>query len=79
MPLCFMELQVVDTTFSRFTYQVVVPKALAPKDLIKVFESKEAVVLPLWDPMVSLLYLYSHPKLGLRVLWPECTYIMRLL
>jgi hypothetical protein len=35
-------------------YQVVVPKALAPKELVAVFESGERVVLPPWDPMVWL-------------------------
>ena len=38
---------------SRFVYQVVVPKALAPKDLVEVYESGEFIVLPPWDPMVS--------------------------
>lgn len=33
-------------------YQVVVPKPLAPKDLVAVFESGEKIVLPAWDPMV---------------------------
>ena len=36
----------------RFVYQVVVPKALAPKDLVQVYEAGELVVLPAWDPMV---------------------------
>jgi bleomycin hydrolase len=36
----------------RYVYQVVVPKALAPKELVKVYESGERVVLPPWDPMV---------------------------
>jgi hypothetical protein len=36
----------------RFVYQVVVPKALAPRELVKVFDSGEAIVLPPWDPMV---------------------------
>lgn len=36
----------------RFVYQVVVPKAMAPKKLVAVFESGEKVVLPPWDPMV---------------------------
>jgi bleomycin hydrolase len=36
----------------RFVYQVVVPKALAPRELVKVFEDGERIVLPLWDPMV---------------------------
>lgn len=39
---------------SRFVYQVVVPKALAPKELVKVYESDEMVVLPAWDPMGAL-------------------------
>lgn len=39
----------------RFVYQIVVPKALAPKDLVKVFEAGGATVLPPWDPMVRLL------------------------
>ena len=36
-------------------YQVVVPKALAPKELVQVFESGEMVVLPAWDPMVRVI------------------------
>ena len=36
----------------RFVYQIVVPKALAPKDLVEVYESGEVIVLPPWDPMV---------------------------
>ena len=36
----------------RFVYQVVVPKALAPKDLLQVYEAGDWVVLPPWDPMV---------------------------
>ena len=36
----------------RYVYQVVVPKALAPKDLVQVYEAGELVVLPPWDPMV---------------------------
>ena len=28
------------------------PKALAPKDLVKVVEGEERIVLPPWDPMV---------------------------
>jgi aminopeptidase C len=39
--------------FCRFVYQVVVPKVLAPKELVKVLESGDKVVLPPWDPMVS--------------------------
>ncbi|OCH87297.1 peptidase C1B bleomycin hydrolase [Obba rivulosa] len=43
-----------DAWFDQFVYQVVVPKALAPKELVKVFETGEKHVLPLWDPMGSL-------------------------
>ncbi|KAF4620610.1 hypothetical protein D9613_000254 [Agrocybe pediades] len=43
-----------DAWFDEFVYQVVVPKALAPKDLVAVFESGEKIVLPPWDPMGSL-------------------------
>ncbi|KZP18737.1 bleomycin hydrolase [Athelia psychrophila] len=43
-----------DAWFDEFVYQVVVPKALAPKELVKVFEGTERVVLPAWDPMGAL-------------------------
>ncbi|KAF8629210.1 hypothetical protein AX17_005795 [Amanita inopinata Kibby_2008] len=43
-----------DHWFEEFVYQVVVPKALAPKDLVQVYESREMVVLPPWDPMGAL-------------------------
>ena len=33
-------------------YQVVVSKTLAPKELVKVYEGNDRVVLPPWDPMV---------------------------
>lgn len=39
--------------FCRFVYQVVVAKTLAPKELVKVFEGDDKVVLPPWDPLVS--------------------------
>ena len=39
----------------RYVYQVVVPKQLADKDLLNVFQSKEMVVLPPWDPMVCYI------------------------
>ncbi len=42
-----------DAWFEQFVYQVVIPKALAPKELAKVFEGREWTVLPPWDPMVS--------------------------
>lgn len=41
----------------RFVYQVVVHKSLAPKDLVKVYEADDAVVLPAWDPMVRIFIL----------------------
>jgi len=43
-----------DAWFDEYVYQVVVPKALAPKDLVAVYESAETVVLPPWDPMGAL-------------------------
>ncbi|KAF9449174.1 peptidase C1B, bleomycin hydrolase [Macrolepiota fuliginosa MF-IS2] len=43
-----------DKWFEEFVYQVVVPKALALKELVAVFESGERVVLPPWDPMGTL-------------------------
>ena len=44
-----------DAWFEQFVYQVVIPKALAPTELVKVFEAGEKTVLAPWDPMVSLL------------------------
>ncbi|KAK2467900.1 hypothetical protein APHAL10511_000195 [Amanita phalloides] len=43
-----------DAWFEQFVYQVVIPKALAPKDLVQIYESGEMIVLPAWDPMGSL-------------------------
>ncbi|CDO72541.1 hypothetical protein BN946_scf184983.g24 [Trametes cinnabarina] len=43
-----------DAWFEQFVYQVVIPKALAPRELVKVFEEGEKQVLPPWDPMGSL-------------------------
>ncbi|TBU49472.1 peptidase C1B bleomycin hydrolase [Dichomitus squalens] len=43
-----------DRWFEEWVYQVVIPKQLAPKDLVKVFEGEERVVLPAWDPMGAL-------------------------
>ncbi|KAJ7096425.1 peptidase C1B bleomycin hydrolase [Mycena epipterygia] len=40
--------------FDQFVYQVVVPRALAPKDLVKVYDSGNAVSYPPWDAMGSL-------------------------
>ncbi len=42
-----------DAWFEQFVYQVVVPRALAPRDLVAVFDKGEAQTLPPWDPMVS--------------------------
>lgn len=49
-----------DEWFEQFVYQVVVPKALAPKELVKVYESGEKTLLPLWDPMVCDVLRCSH-------------------
>jgi len=43
-----------DAWFEQYVYQVVVPKVLAPKDLLQVYEAGELVVLPPWDPMGAL-------------------------
>ncbi|KAJ2911451.1 hypothetical protein MD484_g8963, partial [Candolleomyces efflorescens] len=43
-----------DEWFNEFVYQVVVPKALAPKELVQVYEAGHPIVLPPWDPMGSL-------------------------
>lgn len=43
-----------DAWFDQFVYQVVVPKSLAPKELVQVFEDGHPIVLPPWDPMGTL-------------------------
>ncbi|THU87711.1 peptidase C1B, bleomycin hydrolase [Dendrothele bispora CBS 962.96] len=43
-----------DDWFNEFVYQVVVPKSLAPKELVAVYEKGTAKVLPPWDPMGTL-------------------------
>jgi len=43
-----------DDWFNEFVYQVVVPKSLAPKDLVAVYEGGNAKILPPWDPMGTL-------------------------
>jgi len=43
-----------DDWFSEYVFQIVVPKAFAPKELVKVFEDGNPHVLPAWDPMGSL-------------------------
>ncbi|KZP05279.1 peptidase C1B, bleomycin hydrolase [Athelia psychrophila] len=55
-----------DAWFDEFVYQVVVPKALAPKELVKVFEGTERVVLPAWDPMRTICLEIFHRLL------PDC-------
>jgi bleomycin hydrolase len=40
--------------FDEFVYQVVVHKSFAPKELVRVFNAGNAVVLPAWDPMGAL-------------------------
>ena len=42
------------TLFERFVHQVVIPRQLSDRDLLKVFDSNEKVVLPPWDHMVRL-------------------------
>ena len=42
----------------RYVYQVVVPKALAAKDLLQVYEEGKAVVLPPWDPLVRQILVF---------------------
>ncbi|KAF8515690.1 peptidase C1B bleomycin hydrolase [Hysterangium stoloniferum] len=43
-----------DNWFDEYVYQVVVPKQLADKDLLKIAEGSDVVVLPAWDPMGAL-------------------------
>ncbi|KAG9052066.1 hypothetical protein FS842_010549 [Serendipita sp. 407] len=43
-----------DKWFDEFVYQVVIPRSLAPKDLVAVLDKGEATVLPAWDPMGTL-------------------------
>jgi len=43
-----------DDWFNEYVYQVVVPKSLAPKELIAIYEGGNAKVLPPWDPMGTL-------------------------
>ncbi|KAG6331417.1 hypothetical protein ID866_7670 [Astraeus odoratus] len=43
-----------DKWFDEFVYQVVIHKSFAQKDLVKVFESGDKIVLPAWDPMGAL-------------------------
>ncbi|KAK1221744.1 bleomycin hydrolase [Marasmius sp. AFHP31] len=43
-----------DKWFEEFVYQIVVPKALAPKDLVAVYDNGNPKILPPWDPMGTL-------------------------
>lgn len=45
-----------DRWFEEFVFQIVVPKPLAPKHLVEVFEANEPVVFPPWDPLVSFFF-----------------------
>lgn len=36
----------------RYVFQVVIPRQLAPKDLVKILDGGNPTVLPAWDPMV---------------------------
>ncbi|KAJ3484149.1 hypothetical protein NLI96_g5842 [Meripilus lineatus] len=44
-----------DKWFDEYVYQIVVPKALSPPELVSVLESEEKILLPPWDYMGSLL------------------------
>ena len=48
-----------DKWFDEFVYQVVVPRSIAPKNLVSIFDKGDAKVLPAWDPMVSRSFLDS--------------------
>lgn len=66
-----------DAWFEEFVYQVVVPKQLADKRLLAVYESGEKTVLPPWDPMVSFVHFVCFSlclltQLDFRVLSPKC-------
>jgi aminopeptidase C len=50
---------IFDSSQGRFVYQVVVPKALAPRDLVQVYEAGDMVVLPPWDPLVCFYAILS--------------------
>lgn len=58
----------------RYVYQVVVPKSLAPKELVAIYEGGNAKVLPPWDPMVTLLFLRksSSDVCIFREPWHKC-------
>ena len=40
--------------FCEYSYQIVVPRKMAPPELVKIFEHSKPVALPAWDPMGSL-------------------------
>ena len=42
------------STLYRYVFQVVIPRQLAAKDLVKVLDGGKPTVLPAWDPMVRL-------------------------
>ncbi|CCO29753.1 bleomycin hydrolase [Rhizoctonia solani AG-1 IB] len=43
-----------DRWFDEYVFQVVVPRQLASRDLVKVLDGGNPVVLPAWDPMGAL-------------------------
>ena len=51
-----------DKWFDEFVYQVVVPKKLAPAELVKIYEKGDPVVLEPWDPMVR--WWFSQPEVA---------------
>lgn len=55
---------IIDVPFTRFVYQVVVPRALAPKELVKIYDADERVVLPAWDPMVRSFFFTLYGRLS---------------
>ncbi|KIY74276.1 peptidase C1B bleomycin hydrolase [Cylindrobasidium torrendii FP15055 ss-10] len=43
-----------DAWFEEFVFQVVVPRAFAPKKLVEVYDGGDPSVYPVWDPMGAL-------------------------
>ncbi|KZP16699.1 peptidase C1B, bleomycin hydrolase [Athelia psychrophila] len=43
-----------DAWFEEYAFQIVVPKSFAPKELVKLLDGEERIVLPAWDPMGAL-------------------------
>ena len=43
-----------DSWFDEYNYEIVVHKSYLPDDLVKIYETKNPVKLPPWDPMGAL-------------------------